>query len=101
MAVTIKSAREIELMIEAGKILGNCHNEMADKIKAGMSAYEIDQIAEKLMQDEHADVTLEEMAKVGQLVKPSQLVDKAKETLDELSVNAVDPITSRMGTGAT
>lgn len=40
-------------------------------------------IAEKLMQDEHADVTLEEMAKVGQLVKPSQLVDKAKETLDE------------------
>ena len=49
MAVTIKSAREIELMREAGKILGNCHNEMADKIKAGMSAYEIDQIAEKLI----------------------------------------------------
>ena len=49
MAVTIKSAREIELMREAGKILGTCHNEMADKVKAGMSAYEIDQIAEKLI----------------------------------------------------
>ena len=47
--VTIKSAREIELMREAGKILGNAHNEMEDKIKAGMSAYEIDQIAERII----------------------------------------------------
>ena len=35
MAVTIKSAREIELMREAGKILGNCHNEMADRPDSG------------------------------------------------------------------
>ena len=49
MAVTIKSAREIELMREAGKILGNVHNEMEDKIKSGMTAYEIDQIAEKII----------------------------------------------------
>ncbi len=47
--VTIKSAREIELMREAGKILGNAHNEMEEKIKAGMSAYEIDQIAENII----------------------------------------------------
>ncbi len=49
MAVTIKSAREIELMREAGKILGTVHNEMEDKIKAGMSAFEIDQMAEKII----------------------------------------------------
>ena len=49
MAVTIKSAREIDLMREAGKILGTVHNEMRDKIKAGMSSYEIDQMAEKLI----------------------------------------------------
>ena len=49
MAVTIKSAREIELMREAGKILGTAHNEMEDQIKAGMSAFEIDQIAEKII----------------------------------------------------
>ncbi len=47
--VTIKSAREIELMREAGKILGNCLNEMEEKVKPGMSAYEIDQVAEKLI----------------------------------------------------
>ena len=49
MAVTIKSAREIELMREAGKILGTAHNEMEDQIKAGMSAFEIDQIAERII----------------------------------------------------
>ena len=49
MAVTIKSAREIDLMREAGKILGTVHNEMADRIKAGMSSYEIDQMAEKII----------------------------------------------------
>lgn len=49
MAVTIKSAREIDLMREAGKILGEVHNTMADRIKAGMSSYEIDQMAEKII----------------------------------------------------
>ena len=49
MAVTIKSAREIDLMRDAGKILGTVHNEMRDRIKAGMTSYEIDQIAEKLI----------------------------------------------------
>lgn len=49
MAVTIKSAREIDLMREAGKILGEVHNTMADRIKAGMSSYEIDKMAEKII----------------------------------------------------
>ena len=49
MAVTIKSAREIDLMRDAGKIIGTVHNEMRDRIKAGMTSYEIDQIAEKLI----------------------------------------------------
>ena len=38
-------------------------------------------IAEKLMQDENADVTLEEMAQLGQLVKPDKIESKVNETI--------------------
>ena len=37
MPVTIKSAREIELMAEAGRILEIVHNELRDALPAGMS----------------------------------------------------------------
>ena len=49
MAVTIKSKREIELMREAGKILAEVHERMAEEVKDGMSSYEIDQICEKII----------------------------------------------------
>ncbi|MBE5958954.1 MAG: type I methionyl aminopeptidase [Lachnospiraceae bacterium] len=49
MAVTIKSEREIELMREAGKILGKVHNELAKEIKAGMTTYQIDKIGEEMI----------------------------------------------------
>ena len=35
MSVTIKSAQEIELMREAGKILAKVHQELGKAIKAG------------------------------------------------------------------
>ncbi len=47
MAVTIKSAREIECMREAGKILASVHKQIAEKLKVGMTTIEIDQIVEK------------------------------------------------------
>lgn len=49
MAVSIKSNREIELMREAGKILGKVHNQLAKEIKPGMSTYQIDKIGEELI----------------------------------------------------
>ncbi len=49
MAVSIKSQREIELMREAGKILGKVHNELAKEIKPGMTTLKIDQIGEELI----------------------------------------------------
>ena len=49
MAVTIKSAREIALMREAGKILGKTHNELAKALHAGMTTYEIDRICEEII----------------------------------------------------
>ena len=41
------------------------------------------EVAEKLMQDEDADVTLEEMAQVGALVKPDKLEKKVEEAIEK------------------
>lgn len=49
MPVTIKSAREIELMRIAGRILGRVHEELAREIKPGMSTWDIDRIGEELI----------------------------------------------------
>lgn len=49
MAVTIKSANEIELMREAGKILAAVHEELGEAIKPGMSTKDIDILGEKLI----------------------------------------------------
>ena len=42
MAVSIKSAREIELMRESGRILSIVHTELAKMIKPGISTLDID-----------------------------------------------------------
>ena len=44
MPVTIKSAREIELMAEAGRILEIVHDELRDALHAGMSTHGYRQI---------------------------------------------------------
>ncbi len=49
MAVTIKSAREIELMREAGIILEKVHNELGKALKPGMSTLDIDKLGEELI----------------------------------------------------
>ncbi|MCR5418905.1 MAG: type I methionyl aminopeptidase [Lachnospiraceae bacterium] len=49
MAVTVKSARQIELMRTAGKYLAELHERMGESLKAGMSTLEIDQLGEKII----------------------------------------------------
>ena len=49
MAISIKSAREIQLMTEAGKILEIVHNELAKALRPGMSTKEIDRIGEEII----------------------------------------------------
>lgn len=49
MAITIKSAREIDLMREAGKILAKVHEELGRAIAPGMSTLDIDTLGEKLI----------------------------------------------------
>lgn len=49
MSVTIKSAREIELMRAAGKILAKVHENMAKELREGMSTLEIDRIGEEII----------------------------------------------------
>lgn len=49
MPVSIKSAKEIELMRTAGRILGRVHEELAREIVPGMSTLDIDRICEELI----------------------------------------------------
>lgn len=49
MAVTIKSAGEIELMREAGRILALVHEELEKVIRPGISTKEIDRVCEELI----------------------------------------------------
>ena len=49
MSVTIKSAREIEKMREAGRILSKVHLELEKAIHPGMSTMDIDRLGERLI----------------------------------------------------
>ena len=49
MPITIKSAREIELMTEAGRILEIVHDELAKALRPGMSTMDIDRLGEELI----------------------------------------------------
>ena len=49
MAITIKSAREIELMSEAGRILEIVHNELEKALHPGMSTKDIDILGEEVI----------------------------------------------------
>ena len=47
--ITIKTNNEIELMREAGKVLAEVHNEIANYVKPGLSTLEIDEYARRLV----------------------------------------------------
>lgn len=49
MAISVKSAREIDLMRESGKILCSVHDELGRFIHPGISTMDIDQLGEKLI----------------------------------------------------
>ncbi len=49
MAISIKSAREIELMTEAGRILAIVHEEMKKALRPGMTTKDIDRLGEEVI----------------------------------------------------
>lgn len=49
MAVSIKSAREIELMRESCRILSEVHARLGEEIRPGISTWDIDALGEKLI----------------------------------------------------
>lgn len=53
MAVSIKSAHEIELMRESGRILSIVHTELAKMIKPGISTLDIDKKCYEIIRDFH------------------------------------------------
>lgn len=71
------SMPDISKLPELCKILNISFEELV-----GEKTAETD-IVEKLMQDENADVTLEEMAQIGELVKPESVESKVNETVEK------------------
>lgn len=51
MPITIKSAREIELMSEAGKMLEEVHEILKSKLQVGMTTLDIDRIGEEAIRN--------------------------------------------------
>ena len=49
MSVSIKSKREIEIMREAGRILGTVMRDLSKEIKPGMTTHRVDQIGEEMI----------------------------------------------------
>ncbi len=49
MSVSIKSQREIEIMREAGKILGTVMRDLSKEVKPGISTYRLDKIGEEMI----------------------------------------------------
>ena len=49
MSVTIKTAREIEFMRQAGRLLEKVHDELAQFVRPGISTLDIDRFGEKLI----------------------------------------------------
>ena len=49
MPITMKSAREIELMTEAGRILAAVHEELEKALHPGMTTLDIDKIGEEVI----------------------------------------------------
>lgn len=52
--IEIKSEREIALLKEAGRIVALCHAEMKEKVKPGISTYELNQICERIILENNA-----------------------------------------------
>ena len=48
MSVTVKSKHEIELMREAGRILGTVLKELEKECKPGVTTYHINKIGDKI-----------------------------------------------------
>ena len=51
MAITIKSAREIELMRESCRLLSEVHDRLKEAIRPGISTYEINALGERLIRE--------------------------------------------------
>ena len=52
--ITVKTSLELDRMIDAGRITGEVLTVLRDSICAGMTTYELDQIAEKEMRSRGA-----------------------------------------------
>ncbi|MDO4288225.1 MAG: type I methionyl aminopeptidase [Eubacterium sp.] len=52
--IIIKSQSEIELMRQAGRVVAECHEYIAEKVRPGITTLELDHLAEKFIRDHGA-----------------------------------------------
>lgn len=55
MSVTLKSAREIEIMRQAGRIVANALQELRDRVEPGMTTRDLDRMAERSIRRQGAE----------------------------------------------
>lgn len=54
MAITIKNQKQIDFMRESGRIVGELHNLLGERIQVGMSTMDLDQIAAEFIKSQGA-----------------------------------------------
>lgn len=59
--IKIKTPKEIEIMIEGGAILARVKKALENKVNVGVSAYEVEELACKLIEEEGAEVSFKKV----------------------------------------
>lgn len=54
LMIILKTSEEIKKMKKSGKILANCHKELAKVIKPGITTYDIEEFVEKFLKEHNA-----------------------------------------------
>ena len=84
MSVTIKSAKEIELMREAGRLLEIVHKELEEAIRPGISTWELDHLGEKTIRYKGMHSDAARTHAVGQITPEAQkLIDVTRQSFFE------------------
>lgn len=81
MTVTLKTAEELEIMREAGRIVALAHAEMRAALKPGVSTYALDQIAEAVIRDHGATPAFLNYPKAGAPPFPATITASINQEL--------------------
>jgi len=81
MTLTLKTAEELEVMREAGRIVARAHAAMKDALRPGVTTLELDQIAETVIRDHGATPAFLNYPKPGAPNFPGTITASVNEEL--------------------